>query len=119
MDEGPHLIQHWKTARGGRPSMVFLFSDGIAIINDTLEREQEMVRALRDSASSSPHSVLGAKSWWLPFNSIRRLYVSRENRTITVESNRGWASASFTSAVDVDYFVQMLTEDIDLVTWQA
>jgi hypothetical protein len=119
MAEAPRFIQHWKAGKGSRTSFIFLFTDGIAIVEASLDREQELVRALREAPNSSPQALMGEGSWWVPFVNMRRILISREQKALTIETNKGRVSASFNTGVDVDYFLQMLEEDVRLVSWDV
>jgi hypothetical protein len=119
MAGAPRFIQHWKSGKGKKTSFVFLFTDGIALAYGELDREQEMVHALRSSPTSSPQAVLGEGSWWLPFANMKAIYISREKKAMTVVMDRGECSATFNTGVDVDYFLQMIEDDVHLVSWDV
>lgn len=118
MGEEARLLQHWKGKRGGRECGVFLFTDGIAIVPRGLPREQELLQAINSSPTASPQTILGARSWWFPFSTVRRILIQREKFMFTVESAAGTASAFLSSMDDVDYMLELMRDFCKSVVWK-
>ncbi len=118
MGEEARLLQHWKGKRGGRECGVFLFTDGIAIVPRGLPREQELLQAINASPTASPQTILGARSWWFPFGTIRRILIQREKFKFTVESDAGTASAFMSTVDDIDYMLELMGDFCKSIVWK-